>query len=79
MSGDYSDVRLVVFGGDYNTGKSSLFKHRVTGQIPIIGNFPSKYERIEPEEFTFDQKTFRVVFDDHEGGGEDWHLSLIHI
>ena len=72
MSGD-SDIRLVVFGGDYNTGKSSIFKHRVTGQIPIIGNYCSKYERLEPEEFTFDQKTFRVVFDDHEGGGEDWH------
>lgn len=78
-----SDYRLVVFGGDYNTGKSSLFKHRVTGQIPIIGNYCPKYERIEPEEFTFDEKTFNVVFDDHEGGGEDWEslrpFGYIHV
>ena len=43
----------------------------MTGQTSIIGVYCQKYERIEPEEYSFEGKTITAVHDDQEGGGED--------
>ena len=70
---DQGDSKLIVFGGDNDVVKTSLFKHHITGAPPTVF-IPKKFEKITQEEYKFDgNKPVSVVFDDREWiGDEDW-------
>ena len=66
-----NDRKLITFGGDSWAGKTSMFIYHMTGQQPME-YIPIKVDH-HVEECTINGKTFQVIYNDHEGGGEDWH------
>ena len=66
------DTKWITFGGDFGMGKTSMFIYHITGKPAPEHLIPTKVD-YQHGECTINGKTVPVVYNDHEGGGEDWH------
>ncbi|XP_066911425.1 transforming protein RhoA-like [Clytia hemisphaerica] len=67
------DYKTVVFGGEWNIGKSSMFIYHWYGeQNPQY--IPTKVDPYNVDEYPVGEngEILKVSFIDNEGGGEDW-------
>ena len=64
-----NDRKLITFGGDPWTGIASMFIHHMTGHPPT-DYIPIKVD-YQYEEYFINGETVRMIYNDHEGGGEE--------
>ena len=75
-----NNTKMIIFGGDGGVGKTSMFIHHISGHPPT-DYIPIKVD-YQYEECFINGETVRMIFNDHEGGGEEWyrlrHLGYIN-